>query len=167
MKSTFTLYLILLLSSCSSTIKKNSSIGTPVINGGDSIEKTQDKSTEQNNSQLKIGGKNILQGDLLSIKLEKKSITLSLSNIYKEPIYYDSQITFQKWNGNKWQKIPFIDTYIFVSMEYILLPQEIRTHPFPFSSFAAQITNGRYRVIKNYYFEDKKQKEAIKEFEVR
>lgn len=111
-------------------------------------------------------GENISDKDFLSVHVENKSITLTLTNIHDQTIYYDSQITFEKWNGSQWQKVHFSDTYIFVSMAYVLSPREERTHPFPFTSFANQPACGRYRVIKGYYFADKVRRETVTEFDI-
>ncbi len=118
------------------------------------------------NAQPQTTGKDLSEENLLSFKVENRSITLTLTNVHDQPIFYDSQIAFEKWNGSKWEKIDFTDIYIFVSMEYVLLPGAERTHPFPFTSFADQTACGRYRVIKGYYFADKLRREAVKEFDI-
>lgn len=165
MKLIFIFLLNLSLFSCNSNIKEHYSTDTGVVKRVDSMETIKD-SPLQNSSLMEEEEKIIVQGNILSVKVENKLITLTVKNIYNKPIFYTSEIIFQKWNGSKWQKINFTDTYIFVSMEYILLPHDVRSHPFYFSSFAVHPVKGKYRVIKNYYFEDKIKKEEIKEFNI-
>lgn len=118
------------------------------------------------NAQPETTGKDLSEEDLLSVKVENESIMLTLTNVHDQPIFYDSQITFEKWNGSQWRKIDFTDTYIFVSIEYVLFPRAERTYPFPLTSFADQPSRGRYRVIKGSYFADKVRREAVKEFDI-
>lgn len=131
----------------------------------DSARTVQQDSAPQH-AQPQTAVKDLSEENLLSVKVENQSITLTLTNTHDQPVYYDSYLIFQKWNGSKWEKIDFTDTYIFVSMEYVLLPGAERTHPFPFTTFANQPARGRYRVIKEYYFADKVRREAVKEFDI-
>ncbi len=152
------------LGSCSSADKQKSAY-VQIIKTADTVKVLQQNSAMEY-PQTETTANNLSDKDLLSFKVENGSITLTLTNVHDQPIFYDSQIAFEKWNGSKWEKIDFTDTYIFVSMEYVLLPGAETTHPFPFTSFADQPACGRYRVIKGYYFADKLRREAVKEFDI-
>ena len=163
MKLLFFLFSYLLFSSCTLKKTSDSSINTVIKDSSNNRVKYSEIIINNKMEEPKIKP---IQRNVTSVKIENKSIILSLKNLFNKPLFYTSEVTFEKWNVNKWEKLNFIDTYIFVSMEYILQPNDTRSHTFYFSSFAVSPIKGKHRVIKSYYFDDKIKKEEIKEFKI-
>lgn len=91
----------------------------------------------------------------VTMKTEKNTYNLGVNeiNLYitnngKNDVYYGLQYEVEKFENNKWVKVPFKDGGMFIEIAYVLKPRETNTQSIPLDNLDQKLTTGKYRVVK-------------------
>lgn len=77
-----------------------------------------------------------------------KEITIEIKNNSKQEVSYGLQYEVEKFENNKWVKVPFKEEPMFIEIAYILHPGKTNTQVISLSNLKELIA-GKYRIVKS------------------
>ncbi len=80
-------------------------------------------------------------------ELGTKEIKVDITNNSKKEVYYGLEYGIEKFENNKWVKVPFKEEQLFIQIAYLLGPEETKSQIISLSNLQ-ELTAGKYRVVK-------------------
>jgi len=109
------------------------------------VEKTSGNNTTEDETNLKD----------LNMKTEKsiyelgtKEINVYINNYSKQAVYYGLQYDVEKFENEKWVKVPFKEEPMFIEIAYIVEPGKTSSQVISLSNLE-KLTVGKYRIVKS------------------
>lgn len=81
-------------------------------------------------------------------ELGTKEIKVDITNNSKQDVYYGVQYEVEKFENNKWAKVPFKEEPMFIEIAYILGPGKTNSQVISLSNLE-ELTIGKYRIVKS------------------
>ncbi|EKQ53407.1 MULTISPECIES: immunoglobulin-like domain-containing protein [unclassified Clostridium] len=113
------------------------------VNGA-MIEKNSNN--DSNGDKLKFKDV-IMKTEKSTYELGTKEIKIYITNDSKESIYYGLQYEVEKFENDKWTKVPFKEEPIFAEIAYNLEPGQTNSQIISMDKLE-NLTSGRYRIVK-------------------
>lgn len=89
----------------------------------------------------------IMKTEKSTYELGTKEIKVNITNNSKKEVYYGVQYEIERFENNKWIKVPFKEEQLFIQIAYLLEPGETKSQIISLSNLR-ELTTGKYRVVK-------------------
>jgi hypothetical protein len=89
----------------------------------------------------------IMKTEKNTYELGTKEIKVNITNNSKQDVYYGLQYEVEKFENNKWVKIPFKEEPMFIEIAYILEQGKTNSQVISLSNLE-ELTIGKYRIVK-------------------
>lgn len=90
----------------------------------------------------------IMKTEKNTYEIGTKEIKVDITNDSKQDVYYGLQYEVEKFENNKWIKVPFKEEPIFIESAYILEPGKTNNQVISLSNLK-ELTLGKYRIVKS------------------
>ena len=90
----------------------------------------------------------IMKTEKNTYELGTKEIKVDITNNSKQDVYYGLQYEVEKFENNKWVKVPFKEEPMFIEIAYILEPGKTNSQVISLSNLE-ELTIGKYRIVKS------------------
>lgn len=84
-------------------------------------------------------------------------IIIDIKNNGNKDVVYGASYSIEEYKDQRWEQIPFKDGVAFIEIAYVLQPGIGKEEIINLDNLEKKITKGKYRIIKEFYIDDKKE----------